>query len=41
MIKNLSSNAGDMGLIPDQEMKIPHAMGHPESPRTTHTQKSF
>ena len=41
MIKNLSSNAGDMGLIPDQETKIPHAMGHPESQRTTKKKKAF
>ena len=27
MVKNLPSNAGDAGLIPGQETKIPHAMG--------------
>ena len=26
-VKNLPSNAGNMGLIPDQGTKIPHAMG--------------
>ena len=26
--KNLPSNAGDMGLIPGQETKIPHAWGN-------------
>ena len=35
MIKNLSSNAGDMGSIPDKEMKIPRIMGCLESPHTT------
>ena len=27
MLKNLPSNAGDMGSIPVQETKIPHAVG--------------
>ena len=27
VIKNLPSNAANMGLIPDQGTKIPHAMG--------------
>ena len=27
MVKNLPSNAGDIGLIPGQGTKIPHAMG--------------
>ena len=26
MVKTLPSNAGDVGLIPGQEIKIPHAM---------------
>ena len=28
VVKNLPSNAGDGGLIPDQGVKISHAMGH-------------
>ena len=27
VVKNLPSNAGDMGLIPDWGTKIPHAVG--------------
>ena len=27
MVKNPPSNAGDVGLIPDQGTKIPYAMG--------------
>ena len=27
MVKNLPSNEGDTGLIPDQEANIPHATG--------------
>ena len=27
MVKNLPSNAGDMGLAPGQRTKIPHATG--------------
>ena len=27
MVKNLASNAGDIGLIPGQGTKIPNAMG--------------
>ena len=27
MVKNLPSNVGDMGLIPGQGTKIPHALG--------------
>ena len=27
VVKNLPSNAGDMGLIPGQGTKIPYAMG--------------
>ena len=27
-VKNTPSNAGDMGLIPGQETKIPHVVGH-------------
>ena len=27
VVKNPPSNAGDMGSIPGQEAKIPHAMG--------------
>ena len=27
MVKNLPSNAGDVGLIPGRGTKIPHAMG--------------
>ena len=26
-VKNLPANAGNVGLIPDQETKIPHASG--------------
>ena len=33
VFKNLPSNAGDKGLIPGQETKIPHATGQ-LSPRT-------
>ena len=29
LIKNLPSKAGNVGLIPGQGTKIPHAMGHP------------
>ena len=28
MVKNIPSNAGDMGSIPGQENKFPHAVGH-------------
>ena len=35
MVKNLPSDAGDVGSIPGQETKIPHAAGHlGRSPRT-------
>ena len=34
VIKNQPANAGDMGLIPGQVTKIPHAMGQ-LSPHTT------
>lgn len=34
MFKNLSSNTGDMGLIPSRGTKIPHAFGQ-LSPFTT------
>ena len=34
MVKNLSSNAGDVGSIPGQGTKIPYAMGQ-QSPRST------
>ena len=27
MVKNPPSNAGDMGLIPDEAMRLPHASG--------------
>ena len=27
VVKNLPSNAGDVGSIPDQGTKIPHALG--------------
>ena len=27
VVKNLLCNAGDLGLIPGQETKIPHAVG--------------
>ena len=38
VIKNLPSNAGDMGSIPGQETKIPHATGQ-LSPCTTTGEK--
>ena len=28
VVKNPPSSVGDMGSIPDQGIKIPHAMGH-------------
>ena len=37
VVKNLPSNAGDMGLIPGQGTKIPHATGQ-LSPRATTTE---
>ena len=37
VVKNLPSNAGDVGSIPGQVTKIPHAMG-PPSPRATTTE---
>lgn len=37
MFKNLSSNAGDMGLIPSQGTNIPHALRQ-LSPSTTTTE---
>ena len=37
MVKNPSSNAGDTGLIPGQETKIPHAVGQ-LSPRAATTE---
>ena len=37
MVKNLPSNEGDVGLIPGQGTKIPHAMGQ-LSPHTTTTE---
>ena len=37
MVKNLHANAGDMDLIPDWRIKIPHAMGQ-VSPCTTTTE---
>ena len=37
MVKNPPSNAGDMGLIPGQGTKIPHATGQ-LSPRATTTE---
>ena len=45
MVKNLSFNAGDMGSIPGQKTKIPHATGQPTytpqllSLQTTHKKK--
>ena len=42
-VKNLLSNAGDIGLIPDQGTKIPHAVGqlspHTLSPQATTREK--
>ena len=38
MVKNLPSNAGDKGLIPDQGTNIPHAAGQ-LSPCTTAREK--
>ena len=35
MVKNLPCNAGDVGLIPDQETKIPHAAEELSPPATT------
>ena len=37
MVKNLPYNAGDMGSIPGQGTKIPHAAGQ-LSPRATTTE---
>ena len=37
VVKNLPYNAGDMGLIPGQGTKIPHAAGQ-LSPRATTTE---
>ena len=37
MVKNPPSNAGDMGSIPGQGTKIPHAMGQ-LSPHTATTE---
>ena len=37
MVKNPPSNAGDAGLIPGWETKIPHAAGH-LSPHATTTE---
>ena len=39
VVKNPSSNAGDMGLIPGQGTKIPHAAGQlsPHAATTEHT----
>ena len=28
VVKNPPANAGNLGLIPDQETKIPHALGN-------------
>ena len=39
VIKNPPSNTGDMGSIPGQRTKIPHAMGQ-LSPRTATTEPS-
>ena len=38
IIKNLPSNAGDMGLIADQGTKIPHASGQLSPPTSTETE---
>ena len=35
MVKNLPANAGDMGSIPDQGTKIPHAAGQLPPPAVT------
>ena len=37
MVKNLPSNAGEVGLIPGWETKIPHAVGQ-LSPHATITE---
>ena len=37
MVKNLPSDVGDVGLIPDQGTRIPHARGQ-LSPFTTTTE---
>ena len=37
MVKNPPSNAGDVGLIPGQGTKIPHAV-QPVSPRAATTE---
>ena len=38
MVKNLPSNAGDVGSIPGKRTKIPHATGQ-LSPHTTTTEQ--
>ena len=38
VVKNPPCNAGDMGLIPGQAAKIPHATGQLLSPRATTTE---
>ena len=40
MIKNPPSNAGDMGSIPNQGNKIPHAVGY-LSPHATATEPTY
>ena len=37
MVKNLPSNAGDMGSIPDQGTKIPHALRQKKTKRKIET----
>ena len=39
VVKNLPSNAGDMGSIPGQGTKIPHVTGQLPSPRATTREK--
>ena len=40
LVKDLPSNAGDTGLMPDQGTKIPHAWGQPAPGTATKTQHS-
>ena len=40
MVKNLPSNAGDVGSIPSRRTKIPHAMGQ-LSPRAATTEPAL
>ena len=40
MVKNLPSNAGDVGSIPGRGTKIPHAVGQLSPCAATKTQRS-